>query len=329
MNARGGQVKSALSVAMTLTIFPAFAATTTYAASETGGCHKPELIGTSISPGRRWTARIERQYCSDGWLVSNLVDIVSVAPISAPAQTAAVLGIDDDGHDDDRPSLSWPGPNTLRIEVVGFAGVGSHRDRLGALSIILRKRSEASAASLPPISQKSAKPLESLSSAQVAPATLASGNVAPDADHAQIHALMQQANRQLQQLHQQTRTQMLTALTPAHRTLVANVIGQLAIAPNANPQAATQQLDTVLSGGEKQAIVNLDAGWKASVHHVIQAERARFQSTLTAEQRTFMSILESHVHVAEPTQPPSFDPGAILFQTLTAGWHGIHDPRYG
>jgi len=64
--------------------------------------------------------------------------------------------------------------------------------------------------------------------------------------------------------------------------------------------------------------------------HVIQAERARIQSTLTAEQRTFISILESHIHVAEPAPPQPFDPGTILFQTLTAGWHGnmIHDTDY-
>lgn len=119
-------------------------ANTGLASSEACGCHKPELIEKSISPGRRWTARIERQYCSDGWLTSDLADIVSVARTSAPKHAAPVLVIGDDGHAADLPTVSWPGDSTLRIEVVGYAYLGFHRSRLGALRVIIGKHSGSS-----------------------------------------------------------------------------------------------------------------------------------------------------------------------------------------
>ena len=165
--------------------------------------------------------------------------------------------------------------------------------------------------------------------AQVAPATPASDGAATSANRSQIFALMQQAHQQLRQLHQQTRMQMLAALTPAHRTLVANVVGQLAIAPNPNPQAAAQQLDAVLSGGEKQSIVNLDAALKTNARNVMEAQRARIEATLTTEQRTQMSQRVSRMHAGETTHSATFDPGAILLRTVSGGWHGMSGEHWG
>ena len=63
---------------------------------------------------------------------------------------------------------------------------------------------------------------------------------------------------QMQQARQQFRAQVLAALTPAHRQLVASVIGSLAVAEHPNPQAAAKQLDAALSGSEKNAILAAD-----------------------------------------------------------------------
>lgn len=65
-------------------------------------------------------------------------------------------------------------------------------------------------------------------------------------------------HQQLAQIGTQARTQMLAALTPAHRTLLTNVVGQLAVATTPDLRAAAQQLDTALSPAEKQAILTAD-----------------------------------------------------------------------
>jgi hypothetical protein len=68
----------------------------------------------------------------------------------------------------------------------------------------------------------------------------------------QMHANMQQ----MMKLHQQFRTQVLGALTPAHKQLYAQVVGNLAIAASPDPRAAAKQLDDALSANEKTAILN-------------------------------------------------------------------------
>jgi hypothetical protein len=64
------------------------------------------------------------------------------------------------------------------------------------------------------------------------------------------------ANReQVRKIMFRTRSQILGALTPEHRALLARVVGQLAIAPNPDPEAAAKQLDAALSPGESTAVV--------------------------------------------------------------------------
>jgi hypothetical protein len=65
-----------------------------------------------------------------------------------------------------------------------------------------------------------------------------------------------QMRSQIQQIHGAERAQILGALTPAHRSLLATIAGRLATSANPDFQSAAQQLDSALSGGEKQAIIN-------------------------------------------------------------------------
>lgn len=66
----------------------------------------------------------------------------------------------------------------------------------------------------------------------------------------------EQLHTQMQQIHSTERAQILAALTPAHKALVANVIGQLAISPTPDYDAAAKRLDAALSGAERQSILN-------------------------------------------------------------------------
>lgn len=88
---------------------------------------------------------------------------------------------------------------------------------------------------------------------------------------------MRGMHRQIVQIETQTRAQMVNALTPANRTLLANVAGQLAIAPNPDLRASAQQLDAALSSSEKQAIINADSSARTQIRTVFQNARARAQ----------------------------------------------------
>ncbi|HEX5274573.1 MAG TPA: hypothetical protein VFW34_04795 [Candidatus Rubrimentiphilum sp.] len=69
-------------------------------------------------------------------------------------------------------------------------------------------------------------------------------------------AAMRQNMQQGQAMHKQFRANVLGALTPAHRNLLASIAGQLAVSTNPDRKAAVQKLDAALSSGEKQAILN-------------------------------------------------------------------------
>ncbi len=65
-----------------------------------------------------------------------------------------------------------------------------------------------------------------------------------------------QQMQQMRQLHAQARAKILAALTPAHKALVAKIVGDLAVANEPNEAAAIEQLDAALSPAEKTAILN-------------------------------------------------------------------------
>ena len=59
----------------------------------------------------------------------------------------------------------------------------------------------------------------------------------------------------MRQIESTARTQMLAALTPAHKALLATVAGQLATSTNPDYDAAARRLDSALSSAEKHAVV--------------------------------------------------------------------------
>jgi hypothetical protein len=80
------------------------------------------------------------------------------------------------------------------------------------------------------------------------------------------------------QLHQQARTQMLSALTPEHRQLLAQVAGQLAVADKPDRDAAAKQLDSALSSSEQQAILAAAGTLRAGMKSLRDQMRAQMES---------------------------------------------------
>jgi len=109
----------------------------------------------------------------------------------------------------------------------------------------------------------------------------------------QRFAEMRQNRAQMEQLHTQARAQMLGALSPAHRTLLANIVGQLAISANPDPRVAAQQLDAVLTAGEKQSILSIHTQLRAQMRTMMEAARARAEASLTPEEKSDMAAREA------------------------------------
>ena len=84
------------------------------------------------------------------------------------------------------------------------------------------------------------------------------------------------------QLHQQMRSQMLSSLTPAHRTAVANAIGQLAISTNPNPQTAAKQLDALLSQSERQRILSSFSSFRSQSKTLHEQLKTQMRSEMPA-----------------------------------------------
>ncbi|MHB8147036.1 MAG: hypothetical protein ACYDGM_07255 [Vulcanimicrobiaceae bacterium] len=81
-------------------------------------------------------------------------------------------------------------------------------------------------------------------------------------------------------LHQQTRTQILGALTPAHRTLLASLVAQLAVANDPNRKQAAEQLDSQLSASEKSAILDAQKNLHTQVIALHEQMRAKMKSEM-------------------------------------------------
>jgi hypothetical protein len=111
-------------------------------------------------------------------------------------------------------------------------------------------------------------------------------------------------------------------LTPAHRTAVANIVGQLALTVNPNPRAATQALDAVLAPGEKQSILNIAAAERANTQTLRQQQKVVFEANLTPAERAHAAQREAQRQAYRQSHPrPAHvpDPGAIVLRTLSLG----------
>jgi len=112
-------------------------------------------------------------------------------------------------------------------------------------------------------------------------------NLTP-AQQQQIHQIMDQTHQQMQQLMSQARSRVLGSITPAHRQLLAQIVGNLAIAPNPDRDAATKQLNAALSPGEAQAVLSTHQAAMQQMTSIMQSTHQRMEAVLTSQQRSAM-----------------------------------------
>jgi len=170
--------------------------------------------------------------------------------------------------------------------------------------------------------------------AQAEPASPAAPAAPPQrqAPSPAMRAAMQQARQQMEQIHLQARNQMLASLSPAHRTAVANIIGQMAISPNPDMAVAARQIDALLSQPEGQAILRTHSQAMTATQTLRTQMRTQFENSLTPDQRAQMEARRAQFAQAHPNgmpqraaRPGATDPGAILLRNLTGGaGRGMH-----
>ena len=85
-----------------------------------------------------------------------------------------------------------------------------------------------------------------------------------------IFSQIQAARQKEMQMHQQLRSQILDALSPGHRTAVADAIGQMVISPSPDPAATAKQIDGVLSSAEQQRILSLHSTFVSQSQALMQ-----------------------------------------------------------
>jgi uncharacterized membrane protein YdfJ with MMPL/SSD domain len=95
-----------------------------------------------------------------------------------------------------------------------------------------------------------------------------------------VRAEFAQMHEKMEALHTQSRTEILNALTPAHKAAVANIIGQLAVAPNPNPEAAAHQLDALLSGGERSSILRIHESMRTQMRSLMESMHSQMQQAM-------------------------------------------------
>jgi hypothetical protein len=97
-----------------------------------------------------------------------------------------------------------------------------------------------------------------------------------------MRATFERYRAQEEQLHQQMRYQILSALTPVHRRELASLIGELSIDPNPNLQDAAARVDRALLSSERQRILSAHQTFETQSRQLHEQMRTELQSELPA-----------------------------------------------
>jgi hypothetical protein len=156
------------------------------------------------------------------------------------------------------------------------------------------------------------------------PAASASPGAPPMMTHEQMRAHMRifrQFHDQAERLHDAARAAMLGALSAAHRSLLARIVGNLAVSAHPDRHAAARQLDGALSAREKHYILNEARYVKDQMQTLMGHMRSQMMSMMTRQQRQGMATMHAHMHgrtmMGRWQHHGAPDAGEILLQFAT------------
>ena len=134
-----------------------------------------------------------------------------------------------------------------------------------------------------------------------------------DAQRQAMHQSMERFMQQGEQLHQQMRAQMLSAVSPAHLRAIGATIGELAITPNPDMQAAAKRIDMILSSGERQRIVALHSSFRVQMRQLHEQMRTEMQNEMPANHSSMMDGPKNGMMM----QQMASDAGTVVLMALS------------
>jgi hypothetical protein len=94
----------------------------------------------------------------------------------------------------------------------------------------------------------------------------------------QMRQAFGQMRSQMETLHRNERTQILAALTPQHRALLASIAGELTTSATPDYDAAAKRLDAALSPSESQAVLRAAQNFRTQARSIMQNMRNQMPS---------------------------------------------------
>jgi hypothetical protein len=132
---------------------------------------------------------------------------------------------------------------------------------------------------------------------------------------------MQQAHAKMEQLHSQARIAMLNTLSPAQRATLAQVVGQLAVAPSPDQAAAAKQIDASLTQAQARNILSISASLHQQAHQLMQSVHQQMMSAMPSGGAAHSQSGMNGVHPGN--EQGESDAGMILLKMAThASEHG-------
>ncbi len=163
-----------------------------------------------------------------------------------------------------------------------------------------------------------------------APPAAGSDDQGPPRPTAAQMSAMRAAHEQLKTIRAQARVAMLGSLSAQHRAALASIVGQLAIAPAPDPAAAERQIDTLLSRGEAQNVLNVSAAERSSERSAMEAARAQFEASLPADEKAKFAERDQRMSDERAAHAPRTpDAGRELLHTLVDAGHDFGGPGHG
>ncbi len=137
---------------------------------------------------------------------------------------------------------------------------------------------------------------------------------------------MEQAHAKVEQLHDQARLSMIGSLSPAQRTLLAQVVGQLAIAQTPDPAAAAKTLDANLTQAQAKNVLGISASLEQQARQVMDAAHKQMQAAMPDSSAPHgqwgMHSMQVMHEGADET-----DPGMILLSMAARAIHPMGPPQ--
>jgi hypothetical protein len=163
-----------------------------------------------------------------------------------------------------------------------------------------------------------------------APAAAAADDQGPPRPTAAQMSAMRVSFEALKAIRAQARVAMLGSLSAQHRAALATIIGQLAISAAPDPAAAERQIDALLSRGEAQNILNVAAAERTSERSAMEAARAQFEASLSADQKAKFAERDQRMTAERAAHtPPAPDAGRELLHTLVQTGREHGGPEHG